>query len=206
MDASGRFQSGFTVGDVSVDQRATCKRLLEREKTGRLLLMPTHHVNQEGDLSGFCYRCSGSAKGSSLPISRKLFFGHTAVECLDSESRILELMANHATNREIMRRFLGQDRGPAALLECIPDNSDVMTGWGLQQGTGLRTVDCKAWSPELPEVVGIYHAYLRGYTREVRTHKTYLVCTGGLDKACDEFCNMLVDLGDKWTAGKLSNN
>ena len=75
MDASGRFQSGFTVGDVSVDQRATCKRLLEREKTGRLLLMPTHHVNQEGDLSGFCYRCSGSAKGSSLPISRKLFFG-----------------------------------------------------------------------------------------------------------------------------------
>ena len=197
-----RLLTQFALRPVTRDQLATCQRVLEREKSGRLMLMPTHHVNGEGDLSGFCYRCDGSASGVSLPVSRRMFFGHTAAECLDSEAAILALMAKPEDNRATMERFLRSPRGDPALLDCIPDNNDSMTGDGLMQGTGLRTVDCKVWSPELPEIIGIYHAYLRGYTRDVRTHKTFLVCSGGLDKACDEFCNLIVDVGDKWTAGE----
>ena len=199
-----RLHTRFAVNGVTGDQLATCERLLERSGSGRLMLLPTHHVNQEGDLSGFCYRCAGSAPGSALPIPRKMFFGHTAVECLDDEATIADLLRDPARNRRIMKEFLGAPRGGAALLDCMPDNSDVMTESGIFQGTGLRTVDCKSWDPELPDVLGVYHAYLRGFTRETRTHKTYLICTGGLDKACDEFCNMLVDLGDKWTAGEIA--
>ena len=198
-----RLHTQFSLGDVCRDQVATCERVLERERSGRLMLMPTHHVNGDGDLSGFSYRVDGRANGASLPVCRRMFFGHTAVECLDSEARILELMASPEANRATMQEFLGADRGPPALLDCIPDNSDSFTGYGLMQGSGLRTVDCKTWAPELPEVIGIYHAYVRGYTRDIRTHKTFLVCSGGLDKACDEFCNLLVDVGDKWTAGTL---
>lgn len=203
MQAS-RLNTRFAVNGFSKDQRATCDRLLDRDPSGHLLLLPTHHVNQEGDLSGFCYRCAGSAPGSSLPIPRKMFFGHTAVECLDDEATILNLMQDPARNRSIMRKFLSMKRDNPALLDCIPDNSDAMTENGIFQGAGLRTVDCKSWNPELPDVLGIYHAYLRGFTRDTRTHKTFLICTGGLDKACDEFCNMLVDLGDKWTAGEIA--
>ena len=204
MQTDCRLNSRFTISDVTSDQGATCGRMLERDRSGGMTLMPTHHVNDEGDLSGFCYRCSGSARGSALPITRKMFFGHTAVECQDSEARILELMSNPDVNRCIMDKFLHARRGDAATMECIPDNSDAMMDCQILQGSGLRTEDCKSWTPELPEVIGVYHAYLRGYTRQVRTHKTFLVCSGGLDLACNQFCNMLVDLGDQWTAGEIA--
>ena len=135
-------------------------------------------------------------------MSRRMFHGHTAVECVEGEEGILRLMADEGRNRGVMQAFLEGRRGEAALLDCIPDNTDALIGAGLLQGGGLRTVDCKAWVPELPHTIGVYHAYLRGCTREVRTHKLFLVCSGGLDKASDEFCNLLLDVGDKWTAGE----
>jgi hypothetical protein len=70
----------------------------------------------------------------------------------------------------------------------------------------LRTIDSKEWSPELPETIGLYHAYLRGYNRDVRAHKMFIVCSGGLEKACDAFCNLLIDVGDKWTAREVAES
>jgi len=70
----------------------------------------------------------------------------------------------------------------------------------------LRTIDCKAWSPEVPESIGLYHAYLRGYNRDVRAHKMFIVCSGGLEKACDAFCNLLIDVGGKWTAKEVADS
>ena len=65
-------------------------------------------------------------------------------------------------------------------------------------------MDCKAWAPEAPERIGVYHAYLRGYNRDVRAHKMFLVASGGLEKACDGFCNLVVDVGAKWTAREVA--
>lgn len=70
----------------------------------------------------------------------------------------------------------------------------------------LRTIDSKDWSPEVPDSIGIYHAYLRGYNRDVRAHKMFIVCSGGLEKACDAFCNLLIDVGDKWTAREIADS
>ena len=70
----------------------------------------------------------------------------------------------------------------------------------------LRTVDCKVWSPEVPESIGIYHAYLRGYNRDVRAHKMFIGCSGGLEKASDAFCNLLIDVGRKWTAREVAES
>jgi hypothetical protein len=70
----------------------------------------------------------------------------------------------------------------------------------------LRTIDARDWAPELPECIGIYHAYLRGYNRDVRAHKMFIVCSGGLEKACDAFCNLLIDVGEKWTAKEVADS
>ena len=32
------------------------------------------------------------------------------------------------------------------------------------------------------------------------------MCSVGLDNAADEFCNLLIDVGDKWTAGDVANS
>lgn len=58
----------------------------------------------------------------------------------------------------------------------------------------------------MPDAIGIYHAYLRGYNRDVRAHKMFIVCSGGLEKACDEFCNLMIDVGDKWTAKEVAES
>jgi hypothetical protein len=31
-----------------------------------------------------------------------------------------------------------------------------------------RTADCKKWNPDMPELLGLYHAYVRGYNKDTR--------------------------------------
>ncbi len=31
-----------------------------------------------------------------------------------------------------------------------------------------RTADCKMWNPDMPEILGLYHAYVRGYNKDTR--------------------------------------
>ena len=73
-----RLRTAFAMRGAGADELATCGSLLEREPTGRLMLLPTHHVDEQGDLTGFTYRCSANASGAALPIGRRMFFGHTA--------------------------------------------------------------------------------------------------------------------------------
>jgi hypothetical protein len=87
-----------------------------------------------------------------------------------------------------------------ATLDCVPENCSSHTTHGTLQAQGLLTVDSKHWTPELPERIGIYHAYIRGFNRDVRTHRLFIVCTGGMPRASDDFCNLVIDVGKLWTA------
>ncbi len=195
----------FSLHPLNADEAATCRGMVERERGSRLTLMPTHHMNAFGDLTGFKFECPTGSPGACLPISRRMFFGHTATQAIDGEDVIMRLMAHEQENRATMLRFLQSVETTAspALLDCIPDNNDAFTSHGLLRGTDLRTVECKQWMPEVPESIGIYHAYMRGYNRDVRAHKMFLCCSGGLEKASDAFCNLMIDVGDKCTAQEV---
>lgn len=75
-----RLDHSYSMRQPTSDELRTCQSLLEREPSARMVLMPTHHVDEFGDLTGFRFTCSGSASGASLPVSRCMFFGHTAGE------------------------------------------------------------------------------------------------------------------------------
>lgn len=157
---------------------------------------------------GFKYECPAHSSGNVLPIVRTMFFGHTAVECLDDDASIMRLMADPEGNRLKMMAFMKRlsEEGVPADLDCIPDNATSVTSTGLLQATDLRSVDCKPWHPEPPETIGFYHAYIRGYNRDVRTHKLFIVCSGGCAKASDQFCNLMIDVGGRWTAGEVADS
>ena len=170
--------------------------------------MPTHHISLQGDMMGFKYECSSHSLGDVLPVVRTMFFGHTAVECMDDDASIMRLMSDPEGNRIKMMAFmkrLSEEAVPADL-DCIPDNATSVTSAGLLQATDLRSVDCKHWNPEPPETIGFYHAYIRGYNRDVRTHKLFVVCSGGCAKASDQFCNLMIDVGARWTAGEVADS
>lgn len=134
---------------------------------------------------------------------RTMFHGHTLVECQQaSEALIMRLMSEPTENRQRMLEFLSgveKDCVPASL-DCVPENASAITQHGVVQARGLLTVDSQHWTPEVPERIGLYHAYIRGFNRDVRTHRLFIVCSGGMARASDAFCNMVIDVGKNWTA------
>lgn len=197
--------ASYALHPITSDETATLKAMLCPEHSARILLMPTHHISHNGDMMGFRYECAADRPGSALPISRTMFFGHTASECQDDDAAIMRLLAEPERNRRLMAEFLEEVRAsndcPAGL-ECIPDNSSV----GVMHASELRSVDCRAWSPDPPECIGLYHAYIRGFNRDARAHRMFIVCSGGCDKASDEFCNLLIDMGESATAGEIAES
>jgi hypothetical protein len=164
--------------------------------------MPTHHINEMGDMMGFRFSCNAFASGNCLPVVRTMFHGHTLVECQQAdEALILRLMSSPEANRERMRQFLQrvEDECVPASLDCVPENASAVTQHGTVQAQGLLTVDSQHWTPELPDRIGIYHAYIRGFNRDVRNHRLFIGCSGGMNRASDAFCNMVIDVGKSWT-------
>jgi hypothetical protein len=203
-----RLLGDYALHPVTQDEAATCSAILDQEPTARMLLMPTHHISTQGDMMGFRYECSAHRTGDALPVHRTMFSGHTATECQDDEAAIMRLLSDPEGNRRRMAEFVQElkDAYKPAELSCIPDNATVSTGAGLVQATDLRSVDCRAWHPEVPDTIGLYHAYIRGYNRDVRSHRLFIVCSGGCAKAADQFFNLVIDVGREWTAGEIADS
>lgn len=116
----------------------------------------------------------------------------------------MRLMGQREENLVKMREFLKdiESNCTFATLNCIPENAST----GTMQSMGLRSADSQHWTPELPDRIGIYHAYIRGYNRDVRTHKLFICCSGGLTRASDAFCNVVIDVGQHWTAQEVCDS
>ena len=201
-------QEQFAVTPLSRDEQSTCTSMLQNVEDARLLLMPTHHIHPDtGDLMGFRFTCPPHAPGTALPVIRQMFHGHTLVECQADENAIHRFMLNLEENRAKMLQFMQQVEAHCtpATLDCIPDNANAAqsTGRGVVAVQGRRSVDSGSWTPELPDRIGIYHAYVRGFNRDARVHKMFFCCSGGLSKASDEFCNLVIDVGKHWTAHEV---
>lgn len=203
-----RLKSAFALHPISSDESATLTAMLDTEPSGRVLLMPTHHISHQGDMMGFRYDCSAARPSGVLPVSRSMFSGHTASECLEDDAAIMRLICDPEGNRQRMSEFM---EGVKAAynppdLTCIPDNATVITQSGFMHATDLRSVDCKQWTPEPPDTIGLYHAYIRGFNRDVRVHKLFIICSGGCPKASDEFFNTVIDLDNNCTTAEIAES
>jgi len=197
-----RLSAAFALHELTKDEATTCEAMLSCDDRCRILAMPTHHVSDYHDMMGFRFDCEPFLLGSHLPLVRTMFHGHTVVECQAREEFILKLMSDLPAAREKMLNFLkGVDESCVpATLDCIPENSSSLTPSGSLSAQGLLSVDSKYWSPEVPDRIGIYHAYVRGFNRDARSHRLFISCSGGLSRASDAFCNLVIDAGRHWTA------
>jgi hypothetical protein len=182
-----RLAAAFALHQVTSDEAATLQALLETEPTSRVLLMPTHHISQHGDMMGFRYDCGADRTGGVLPICRTMFTGHTASECLDDDAAIMRLICDPEGNKRKMAEFIQEVKAAynPPDLTCIPDNATVVNQriqsqqTSFMHATKLQLVDCRPWTPELPDTIGLYHAYIRGFNRDVRVHRLFIICSGG---------------------------
>lgn len=203
-----RLTTAFALHQVTSDEAATLQAMLDTEPGSRVLLMPTHHISQHGDMMGFRYDCCADRPGGVLPIGRTMFSGHTASECLDDDAAIMRLICDPEGNRRRMAEFMQEVRGVYSPpdLSCIPDNATVINQTSFMHATDLQSVDCKPWTPEPPDTIGLYHAYVRGFNRDVRVHKLFIICSGGCPKAADELCNLVIDISTDCTASEVAES
>lgn len=205
----GRLNRDYELYPMTRDEIDTCAAMLSPSLHSSMLIMPTHHINEHGELEGFRFNIGSHVSSSYMPLSRRMFFGCTMAECHNTNRCInesaIKLLGNMQHCRETMTRVLGEMheesiRNPASF-ECMPFDADGENEDGYINFSEKRKyVDSKAWSPELPTSIGIYHGFNRSFTNDVREHMIYIVCNGGLNYASDDFYNLMMDVGDKATA------
>jgi hypothetical protein len=116
---------------------------------------------------------------------------------------------------KIMQRIYQESVGHEADFDCIPENVDsidIASGAGAAElGGGTRatplmgcynarrTADCRDWKPEMPELLGLYHAYVKGFNKDSRQHKLFIVVSGGCHMLSDKFYNLSVDVRNSMT-------
>lgn len=193
--------------EMHVDERRTCESMVRGTAGSVITPMPTHHIDEHGRFCGFAFSCPASSPISSLPLSRGMFFGHTACECDATSSDIVALLSDMDGVRLKMMGFLRNVRERAKIMgvatfDCRPQNVEGITSEGGRM-VGIRskrTVDSQDWVPEVPDMIGIYHSFVRGHNRDTRVHKLFIIVSGGCGKAADEFYNTVLDCHGHATA------
>ena len=80
-----------------------------------------------------------------------------------------------------MKRLHTESIGKEADFDCMPENIDSVADsfigaseffGGSVKATSLmssynarRMADCRDWKPEMPELLGFYHAYVKGFNK-----------------------------------------
>jgi hypothetical protein len=174
--------------------------------------MPTHHIDEYGRLSGFTFQCDSQCPIAVLPLNRFSFFGHTACECDVDSKQIVALLSDIEGARKKMQAFLKGVRArthtePVATFDCMPNNAEcVREGGYVSSITSKRAVDSQPWVPDMPNLVGIYHAFVRGHNRDTRAHKLFIIVSGGCAKASDDFYNIVLDCHGLTTAESCASS
>jgi hypothetical protein len=175
-------------------------------------MLPTHHIDGKGELSGYRFSTLSTDRGSVLPINHEMFHGTSAVKCSkrgagrvneDAVRLLADLPLCEETMKKLMTEIsreafdaLSSQNCGVASFECFPVGSgcdEHNNAFDVDQSSRMR--DAKAWVCEEPVSIGIYHAYARRF-KDTREHCLFIVCSGGCRTACDQFLNIAVDLAD----------
>lgn len=200
----------FCGHELVSDEQDTVKTMLQEAE--KIQILPNHCIDINNEMQGFRLTVSENAKGSSLCVNRHMFFGHSLFECFSSDhvinQDVVRIMANDNTNT--MHALLDSFKHKhVPTFDNIPDNTDSFLGtedfisYNISYAKGKRSVDSKPWLPDMPQSMGLYHAMVRGYQKDVRQHKLFIVVSGGCNKCCDMFYNLMMDVGDQWTAKEV---
>jgi len=187
-------------------------------------ILPTHHINEVGELAGYRFSTPPHDTCGALPVNRNMFHGTSVVQCSASHTHghggvnadSVRLLADIPKCIETMRTLMKETSSDAtdatndktfACLDCMPCNTDKNSEFGGVSGVNTnasRVRDSRKWVCDEPVTIGIYQAYVRKFNNS-REHRLFLICTGGSRVACDEFLNLNIDLAAQTgtTAGEL---
>jgi len=95
-----RLKTTHALHALSNDESSTYKSLLSRDENAEVHVMPTHRIDDKGNLRGFRLVIDAQSDCAQLPVTREMFSGSTCVECdphdRDIHPDVIRLLSNPA--------------------------------------------------------------------------------------------------------------
>jgi hypothetical protein len=90
-------------------------------------------------------------------------------------------------------------------VDCLQNRAEFLSGKNQIVGTyfSRKLPDSSSWIPEPPRTIGLYHAYARSYNQDGRSHRLYIVTSGGCNAIADSYYNLFMDVKHKMTVENL---
>ena len=211
----------FALHSLSRDETETAGVLINGvngpEPRRLMRMLPTHHINAMGELSGYRFSSAPGDSCSALPFNRTMFHGTSTVQCMSSvkswhvgstNADVTRLTADMQHCVDTMKKLMSsisEDAKRAIIsqtnpcFDCSPCNTDAifLQGSTISKPSGVdassRARDSRLWVSDEPSTIGIYHAFVRRFNHP-REHRLFIVVTGGCKTACDQFMNINADL------------
>lgn len=158
-------------------------------------ILPNHHINKHGNLSGFVFTCSEEDKASVLPVSPEMFATTCVYECNSNAESLspdcLRIFGDIERYKVSLREVLDglRDAENPANFDCIPENDSN------EAATHARIVDEREWTEALPVKAGVYHSFVRSIGKDNRDHRIFIVVSGCLQQAAEQLQNLWYDVG-----------
>ena len=166
---------------------------------------PNHNMCADGEYRGFRLTLASDILARAMPMTRSMFHGHTCAEIdvAAAEAVCMRLLCTpvaelRATMLSFCAKVHSASQGREPSLACVPSNAtSPLSGASmlLYAPRSKNVRDSRAWCPELPSRIGIYHAYSRDARNGKRIHRLFVICSGGCVRAGDELYNLMVDVG-----------
>jgi len=194
-------------------EKQACDSVMRASQHTYLHLLPNHHMNEHLELAGFHFSCSAADSAAILPIPNKLFACSCMYEVQTENTspfnahvlRLLcDLPRHNAALRAIATELRGMDSQSAPGFDCIPEQDESGPTEGVLSFHLHDRCDERAWNDQLPDKVGIYHAFVRPHTKDSIEHKLFIVVSGSLAFADDELFRLWQDASATTTCGEFA--
>lgn len=186
----------FCFTPLTRQEREACDSCVSTSATSLIQLMPNHMLTETGEISGFCFRSSGSEKASVIPMSKNCF-GTTAIyECVGGQDSnvYVSIMTNLAATQKRLASLV--EEMDACELHL---NFECMHDWT----SATNVCDQRAWHDGLPLKMGIYHCFMRTNAQNEREHKVFIVVSGNCRHASEELHKLWLDARDDITVAQF---
>jgi hypothetical protein len=187
------------------EEREAATNAVSQSPHTKIALMPNHSLNMDGELGGFMFSAHPQDSAAVLPVGRGMCRRMSMYECASGDGQqpfneqVLHVVNNLPRYRTALRDYVEALRAsdvPPANFDCIParDSStvEVETEFELDMNV-LQPREQHVWRSEVPDKVGLYHAYSACGGAPVREHKLYIMVSGCLTHAAEELHNLWQD-------------
>ena len=193
---AGVVDERFCFTPLTRQEREACDSCVSTSSATYIQLMPNHMLTETGEISGFCFKSSGSEKVSVIPMGKNSF-GTTAIyECVSGRHSkgYISIVNSLATTQERLSSLAEE------LDACEHHlNFECMHDW--TSSTNVR--DQRVWNDGLPLKMGIYHCFMRTNAQNEREHKVFIVVSGNCRHASEELHKLWLDARDDITIAQF---